>query len=187
MHKVICAMGTSLDGYVVGPDGRFDWSAPDEETFGFVLEEFRRVGVHLLGRRLYETMRYWELPENEPSWGEAEREWAALWRTVPKVVFSLTLPAVDGTCRLATRDLAEEIAAWREQPGDGDIAVGGADLAQQAAGLGVVDEYQLRVYPVLVGGGTPLFPREGRRVDLDLVESRDFAGGVRWSRYRVVR
>jgi dihydrofolate reductase len=185
MRRVTFSMGLSLDGYTVGPDGRFDWSAPDEELFRFATDEVRRLGVHLLGRRLYETMRYWDTADEDPSLGEPEREFTRLWVALPKVVFSRTLSAVEGSYRLATGSLAEEIERWRAEPGEGDIALGGATLAAEAAELGLVDEYGLRIHPVLVGGGTPFFPRAEQRADLDLVDSRAFAGGVTCLRYRV--
>jgi dihydrofolate reductase len=179
-------MGTSLDGYIVGPDGRFDWTAPDPDVFRFWIDEIRSVGVHLLGRRLYETMLYWETAEPE-SFDDAEVEWAALWNPLPKVVFSTTLSEVQGSARLASGDLAEEIERLRAEPGEGDIAIGGATLAAQVAALGLIDEYQVMVHPVLVGGGTPFFARNERRVDLELVESRTFSSGVVYLRYRVTR
>ena len=187
MRRVTYSMGVSLDGYIIGPDGRFDWTAPDEELFASHLEEIKQVGVHLMGRRLYETMLYWETADQEPSLGKAELEWAARWKPLPKVVFSTTVSAVQGYARLAAGSVAEEIAQLRAEPGEGDIAVGGARLAAVAAGLGLIDEYVIRVHPVLVGGGVPYFPREERRVDLHLVETRKFVAGVVYYRYRVAR
>ena len=187
MRKVTYSMGVSLDGYIVGPDGGFEWSAPDEEAFGFVTEEIREVGAHLLGRRLYETMLYWETADQDPSLDAATLEWAALWKRIPKVVFSATLPAVQGNARLASGGVGEEIERLRAEPAEGDIAIGGAALAAQVAALGLIDEYLVRVYPVLVGGGIPFFPRDERRVDLDLVETRTFSAGVVYLRYRVAR
>ncbi|HWP63385.1 MAG TPA: dihydrofolate reductase family protein [Candidatus Binatia bacterium] len=187
MRNVTYSMGVSLDGYIVGPDGRFDWTAPDEEVFRFWIDEIRGVGVHLLGRRLYETMLYWETAEDEQSLDEAELEWAALWKPLPKVVFSRTLTAVEGNARLAAGSLAEEIERLRAEPEEGDIAIGGATLAAEAAALDLIDEYRLVVYPVLVGGGIPYFPHRERRVDLALVETRTFDSGVLYLRYRVVR
>ena len=187
MRSVTYSMGVSLDGYIVGPDGGFDWSAPDAEVFRFWIDEIREVGVHLMGRRLYETMLYWETADQDPSLDDAEREWTALWKPLPKVVFSTTLPAVQGNARLATGGLAEEIERLRAEPGEGDIAIGGATLAAEAAELGLIDEYRAMVHPVLVGGGTPYFPRRERRVDLELVETRTFGSGVVYLRYRVAR
>jgi dihydrofolate reductase len=186
MHRVTYSMGTSLDGYIAGPDGGFDWTAPDPDVFRFWIDEIRSVGVHLLGRRLYETMLYWETVEQE-SLDDAELEWAALWNPLPKVVFSTTLSEVQGSARLASAGLAEEIERLRAEPGDGDIAIGGATLAAEAATLGLIDEYQVMVHPVLVGGGIPFFARNERQVDLELVETRTFSSRFVYLRYRVRR
>jgi dihydrofolate reductase len=187
MRHVTYSMGVSLDGYIVGPDGTFDWTAPDEDVFRFVTDEIKDVGVHLLGRRLYETMLYWETADQDQSLGDSLLEWAAIWKRLPKVVFSTTLSVVQGNARLASGGLAEEIQRLRAEPGEGDIAIGGAALAAQAAALDLIDEYRARVYPVLVGGGIPFFPRREGRVDLDLVETRTFSSGVVYLRHRVVR
>ena len=187
MHSVTYSMSMSLDGYIVGPDGRFDWTAPDPDVFRFWIEDIRGVGVHLWGRRLYETMLYWETAEQEQSLDDAELEWAALWNPLPKVVFSTTLSDVRGNARLASGGLAEEIERLRAEPGDGEIAIGGATLAAQAASLGLIDEYRVMVYPVLVGGGIPFFAPDERRVDLELVGTRTFSSGVVYLRYRVAR
>src|SRR5690242_7734824 len=130
MPKVIYSMGgVSADGYIVGPDGRFDWAAPDEELHRFHNDQTRELGGHLLGRRLYETMVYWETAEQNPS--EIERDFARIWQALPKVVFSRTLDAVEGAqTRLARADLRTELAAL-----EGDVAIGGAGLAAEAARL----------------------------------------------------
>ena len=186
MPSVTYSMSASLDGYIVGPDGGFDWTMPDE-VFRFWIDDIRQVGVHLMGRRLYETMLYWETADQDQSLGDAEREWAALWKPLPKVVFSTTLSAVQGNARLASGGLAEEIERLRAEPGEGEIAIGGATLAAEAAELGLIDEYRVMVYPVLVGGGIPFFPRRERQVDLELVETRTFSSRVVYLRYRVAR
>ena len=187
MRSVTYSMGISLDGYIVGPDGDITAPPPDEEVWRFVKDEIRQVGVHLLGRRLYETMLYWETADHEPPLDDAELEWAAHWKPLPKVVFSTTLSAVRGNARLASDGLAEEIGRLRAEPGEGDIAIGGATLAAEAAALDLIDEYRVRVYPILVGGGIPFFPQRERRVDLELVESRTFSSRVVYLRYRVAR
>jgi dihydrofolate reductase len=186
MRSVTYSMAVSLDGYIVGPDGQFDWSIPDEELFSFATDETRRIGVMLLGRKLYETMLYWETAD-QASLDDSELEWIAIWNPLPKVVFSTTLAAVQGNARLAAGGLAAEIERLRAEPGDGDIGIGGATLAAEAAALGLIDEYQARVYPVLVGGGIPFFPQRERRVDLELLETRTFSSKVVYLRYRVVR
>ena len=185
-RRVTYSMGMSLDGYIVGPDGEITAWAPDAEVWQLVLGEIQEVGVHVMGRRLYETMLYWETADQDPSLDERELEWAALWKPLPKVVFSNTITAVQGAARLASDGLAAEIERLRAEPGDGDIAIGGATLAAEAAALGLIDEYRVRVYPILVGGGIPFFPQGEQRVDLELVENRTFSGVVSL-RYRVVR
>lgn len=187
MRSVIYSMGVSLDGYIVGPDGRFDWTAPDEEVFRFAIDEIRTVGVHLLGRRLYETMLYWEAADADPALGFSTGEWGPLWRALPKVVFSTTLSEVEGNARLASGGVAEEIEQLRAEQADGDIAIGGATLAAHAAELGLIDEYRARVHPVLVGGGIPFFRQAERRVDLELVETHTFRSKIVYLRYRVAR
>ncbi|MGW3820571.1 dihydrofolate reductase family protein [Streptomyces sp. NPDC005046] len=187
MRSVTYSMSVSLDGYIVGPDGDFSWTTPDEEVFRFWIDEIREVGVHLLGRRLYETMLYWETADQDPSLDDSMLEWAALWNPLPKVVFSTTLSAVQGSARLASGGLAEEIERLRAEPGEGDIAIGGATLAAEAAASGLIDEYRAVVYPVLVGGGIPYFPQREHRVDLELVETRTFNSKVVYLGYRVAR
>jgi dihydrofolate reductase len=185
MRKVIYSMGVSLDGFIAGPGGEIDWSAPDEELHRFHNEQVREVGAHLLGRRLYETMVYWETADEDPSLGETELEFAGIWKDLPKVVFSTTLEKVEGNTRLLRDGLAEEVARLKEEPGK-DLAVGGAGLASTLIELGLVDEYRLFVSPVVLGGGTPYFPPLEERIDLQLVETRTFGSRVVYLRYRRV-
>ncbi|MGU3411263.1 dihydrofolate reductase family protein [Microbacterium sp. M1A1_1b] len=188
MKRVTYSMGMTADGFITGPDGGFDWGAPDAEEFRASIDEIHGVDVHLLGRKLHETMVYWEDPVQAATWDEAEREWADLWNALPKVVFSRTLPSVDASnTRLATGTVAQEIERLRAEPGDGEIAIGGATLAAAAAELGLIDEYRVRVSPVLVGGGTPFFARLERQVDLELLSSRTFRMGTVALRYGVRR
>ena len=177
MRNVIFSMGVSLDGYIAGPDGAFDWAAPDDELHRFHNEQTRELGAHLCGRRLYETMVCWERPDD--SRGATEREFADVWQRLPKIVFSSTLAAVEGNARLATGDPAEELARL-----EGDIAVGGAGLAATLIEGGIVDEFRLFVNPVIAGGGTPFFPALHHRIDLELVETRTFGSRVTYARYR---
>jgi dihydrofolate reductase len=185
MRRVTYSMGVSAGGYIVGPDGRFDWTARDAGVFRFHIDEIRGIGVHLMGRRLYETMLYWETADRDPSLDDAELEWASLWKPLPTAVFSSTLTAVQGNARLTSGGLAEEIERLRAEAGEGGIAIGGATLAAEAAASDLIDEYRPLVYPVLVGGGIPYLPQRKRRVDLALVETRAFGSGVVYLRYRV--
>lgn len=180
MPNLISAMSVSADGYIAGPDGTFDWAMPDEELHRFHNAQTRTLAGHLLGRRLYETMVYWETADDP---ADTSREFAEIWRALPKVVFSRTLDAVEGTnTTLARGDLRAELAALQASV-QGDVAVGGAGLAAEAARLDLIDEYRLFAYPVAVGGGTPFFPRD-HRVDLELVETRTFSSRVVYLRYR---
>ena len=187
MRSVTYSLAVSLDGYVVGPDDSLDWSEPDEDVFRLATDEVREAGVHLLGRRLYETMLYWETADQNPTLDYSTVDFAAIWVALPKVVFSTTLSAVQGHARLASADLANEIERLRAESAEGNIAIGGATLAAEAAALGLIDEYRVRVYPVLLGGGIPFFPRREDRVNLDHVETRTFSSGVVYLRYRVAR
>jgi len=188
MRKVTYEMSASLDGYVVGPDGTFDWGAPTDEVFGFFMDQLRAVDVHVLGRNLYETMSFWRTVDRDEL-PALQQEWADLWNPLPKVVLSRTLDEIadDPSARLATDDLAAEVDRLRREPGDGDIAIGGATVAAQLAELDLIDEYQVRICPVLVGGGLPYFAHDRRHVDLELVETRPFDSGDVFLRYRVRR
>jgi dihydrofolate reductase len=183
VSRVIYSMSVSLDGYVAGPDGEIDWSAPDEELHRFHNARVRELGAQICGRRLYETMLYWERPDVTRSGDDVEREFAGIWQALPKVVFSTTLEAVEGNWRLASGGIAEEVARLKDEH-RGDIGVGGANLAASLIELDLVDEYQLFVAPVVLGGGTPFFPPAQRRIELELLETRTFAARVVYSRYR---
>jgi dihydrofolate reductase len=183
MRKVIYSMTVSLDGFIAGPRGEIDWSAPDEQLHRFHNERVRELGAHFCGRRLYEEMLYWETADANPSAAEHELEFARIWKNLPRIVFSKTLETVQGNARLATDGVAEEVAKLREQPGK-DLAVGGAGLASTFIELDLVDEYQLFVSPVVLGAGTPYFPALDERIELELVETQTFASRVVYMRYR---
>ena len=182
MAKLIYSMNPSLDGFISGPDGNFDWSAPDEELHLFHNERISALGGHLLGRRLYETMVYWETAHEDPAVTDYMLEFADIWQALPKVVFSKTLTKVVGNTRLARGGIAEEAAALMERTGK-DIGIGGAELAEAAMKLGLVDEFRLFVNPVLAGGGKPFFPDLDRTIPLMLEETRTFGGRVVYLRY----
>jgi dihydrofolate reductase len=183
VRKVIFSMGASLDGFIAGPGGAIDWTAPDAELHRFHNEQTRELGTHLCGRRLYEAMVYWETAEETESLGAPELEFARIWKALPKIVFSRTLQTVAGNARLARAGVAEELATLKEETGK-DIAVGGAGLASTLTQLGLIDEYRLFVSPVVLGGGTPFFPPLDERIHLELVETRTFGSRVVYLRYR---
>jgi dihydrofolate reductase len=185
MRRVIHSMSVSLDGFIAGPEGEIDWSAPDEELHRFHNDQTRELDAHLCGRGLYEEMTYWETADEDPSAPDYVVEFARIWKRLPKIVFSNTLETVVGNSRLAVGDVAEEVARVKAEPG-GDVGVGGAGLASSLTQLGLIDEYRLFVIPVVLGGGTPFFPPLESRIDLELVETRTFASRVVYLRYRRV-
>jgi dihydrofolate reductase len=183
-RKLIYSMTVSLDGYIAGPDGAIDWSVPDEELFLLHTQQVQELGVHLCGRRLYETMVYWETAQESPLAAD-QVEFAQTWKALPKVVFSTTLQSVVGNTRLARDGVGEEVSRLEEQPGK-DIGVGGAGLAATCIELDLIDEYRLFVSPVVLGGGTPYFPPLEKEIDLELVETKTFGSRVVYLRYRRV-
>ena len=176
MRSLIYSMTVSLDGYIAGPDGAIDWSAPDEELFGFHTVQVEETGVQLCGRRLYETMAYWETADEGPLAADHVR-FAKIWKALPKVVFSTTLDGVVGNSRLASDGVGEEVSRLKAQPGK-DIAVGGAGLARACMELGLIDEWRLFISPVLLGGGTPYFPPLEETINLELVDTQTFGARV---------
>jgi dihydrofolate reductase len=185
MRKLIYSMGVSLDGFIAGPDGEIDWSAPDEELHRFHNRRTRESGAHLYGRRLYEEMLYWETADQNPSASDVELEFARIWKEIPKIVVSTTLDRVEGNARLVKDGVAEEVARLKEQPGK-DLAVGGAGLAATCMKLDLVDEYRQFVSPVVLGGGTSYFPALDERINLELVETKTFGSRVVYLRHRRV-
>jgi len=183
MGKVIYSMTVSLDGYIAGPGGDIGWSAPDEELFRFHTERVRALGAHLCGRRLYETMLYWETAHEDPALPGDQLEFARIWQALPKVVFSRTLDTVTGHARLARDGLAEELSALKREH-DADLEIGGAALAGELMRLGLVDEYRAFISPVVLGGGTPFLPSLEQPIALQLVETRTFGSRVVYARYR---
>jgi dihydrofolate reductase len=179
---LIYSMSVSVDGFITDREGAFGWTAPDDELFGFHLEQVRELGGYLCGRRLYETMLVWE---TDPSLRDTElgAAFADVWCAIPKVVFSRTLDSVQGNARLADASVAEEAAAALDAT-ENDVSIGGAGLAAAAIELGLVDELRMFRVGVVVGGGTPFLPPVTEHVPLDLIETRTFGSRVIYERYR---
>ena len=185
MANLIYSAIASLDGYVEDSDGRFEWAEPDAEVFGFVNELERPIGTYLFGRRMYETMVSWEHSPVDDGVSVVERDFALIWRATDKVVYSRTLPSVTSARTRIERDFDAADVRHLKTTAARDLAVGGANLAGQAIRSGLVDEFQLLIVPVVVGGGKSWLP--GRlRFDFELLESRRFASGVVFLRYRPV-
>lgn len=181
---LIYSMSVSVDGFIAGRDGAFGWSFPSEEQFRFHLAETRELGGFLCGRKLYETMLPWE---TDPSMREDELQaaFADAWCALPKVVFSRTLDRVQGNARLAEASVAEEAAA--ALAATEMVGIGGAGLAAEAIGFGLVDELRMFRNPIAVGGGTPFLPPVTEAVQLSLVETRTFGDRVVYERYQRVQ
>jgi dihydrofolate reductase len=182
---LIFSMSVSVDGFIADREGGIGWGVPSDELFRFHTEQVGGLGGYLLGRKLYEMMLVWE---TDPAMRDDELKdaFADIWCALPKVVFSRTLDHVQGNARLADASVAEEVAAALDAT-DKPVSIGGAELAAQAIGLGLVDELRMFRHPVVVGGGTPYLPPVAEHVPLDLVETRTFASGVIFERYARAR
>jgi len=183
MAKLIYSAITSLDGYVADAQGNFDWAQPDEEVYAFVNDLERPIGTYLFGRRMYETMVYWETPPDLVHQPHVVHDFAQIWRTADKIVYSRTLERPSSARTRIERDFDPEAVRHMKASAERDITVGGAGLAAQAIRAGLVDEYQLFLTPVVVGGGTRALPDDAR-VQLELFDHRRFGNGVVHLRYR---
>ena len=183
MGDLIYSALQSLDGYVADEEGGFRWAMPDDEVHAFVNELTRPIGTYLFGRRMYEVMAVWERPEELPGMTQAMRDFAALWRITDKVVYSRTLDSVSTESTRLEREFGPDAVRALKESSEADLAIGGPHLAAEAFRARLVDELQIFVVPVIVGGGTSSMPA-GVRVDLELVEERRFDGGMAYLRYR---
>ena len=173
----------SLDGYVADERGNFDWAAPDEEVHRFVNDLSRPIGTFLLGRRMYETLRYWEDPPGLDSQPSVIQDFAAIWRSADKVVYSRTLERASTARTRVERDFDPEQVRGMKAAAKQDVSVGGPHLAAEAMRAGLVDEFHLFVVPVIVGGGNRALP-DGVLLALELADERRFAGGALHLHYR---
>ena len=184
MAKLIYSAMASLDGYVEDEQGRFEWAAPDDEVHGFVNDLERPIGVYLYGRRMYETMVYWETAGTAGDGPAVTRDFAEIWRAADKVVYSRTLQTVSSARTRIERDLDLDAVRRLKETSGSDISIGGAELAGQAIAAGLVDELHLLLGPVLVGGGKRALPGNVR-ARLELVGERRFRSGVVHLHYRM--
>ena len=181
MAKLIYSAIASLDGYIEDETGAFDWSAPDEEVHAFVNDLERSISTYLYGRRMYETMVYWETHDDQ---GAVARDYAEMWRAADKVVYSRTLQTVSSARTRIERGFDRDAVRRLKQSAGADIAVGGAELAGHAIGTGLVDECHLFLCPIVVGGGKRALP-DNVRAQLELLDERRFRNGVVHLHYRV--
>jgi dihydrofolate reductase len=184
MRRIVYALMVSLDGFVEGPGGDLGWSTPGEELHKYFNDLYLSgtIDTSLYGRRMYEIMAsYWPTVKDDSPAPDVEKEFARLWMKLPKIVYSNTLDRVDHNAKLVRKLVPEDIRSLKEQPG-GDIDIGGAELAASFMREGFIDEFQLYVHPVTLGGGKPMFPPEVQ-LKLRFVESRRFSCGVVMLRY----
>jgi dihydrofolate reductase len=187
MARLIYSMLTSLDGYTEDERGNFGWGAPaDEAVHSYINELASSVGTYLYGRRMYDTMAYWETAHTVPGQPQFVLDWARQWQAAEKIVYSRTLAEPRSARTRIEREFDPEAVRRLKADADRDITVDGPELAGHAIRAGLVDEFQPIVCPVLVGGGKRFFP-EGVRLDLDLLEARRFDNGVAVLRYAVRR
>lgn len=184
MAKLIFSAITSLDGYIEDEAGTFDWAAPDDEVHSFLNDLERPIGTYLYGRRMYETMVYWETADVLRDQSPVAWDWTQLWRAADKVVYSRSLETVSSASSRIERDFDPSAIRAMKNTLERDITIGGPDLAAQAFRAGLIDQCQLFLTPVLVGGGKPALPTKVR-LDLDLVTERRFDSGVVFLDYRV--
>ncbi len=183
MAKLIYSAIASLDGYIADKDGNFDWAVPDEEVHAFINDLERPVGHYLYGRRMYETMVGWETDPTLADQSPLMRDFSEIWQAADKIVYSRTLEAVSTSKTRIERDFDPEAVRRMKGSVGRDLAVGGADLAAQAFGAGLVDECHLFVVPIVVGGGKRSLP-DDVRLKLELLDERRFANGTVYLRYR---
>jgi dihydrofolate reductase len=183
MAKLIYSAITSLDGYTADTDGNFDWAAPDDEVHRFVNDLERPVGTYLYGRRMYDVMAYWDTAHAAPDQSPATLDYAAVWQAADKVVYSRTLESPSTARTQVERDFDPSVVRQMKATAAHDMSVGGPELAAEALRAGLVDEIQLFVNPVVVGGGTRSLP-DDIRVGLELLDEHCFGNGVVYLRYR---
>jgi dihydrofolate reductase len=184
MGKLIYTAITSLDGFIEDEDGTFDWAAPDEEMHSFVNELERPIGTYLYGRRMYETMVFWETATNDDQ-PSVFRDYAEIWRSATKVVFSRTLKVVASARTSIEETFDTETIRQMKASARDDLAIGGAELAALAFRACLVDECHLFLNPILVGGGKNALPTKVS-TRLELLEEGRFGSGAVHLRYRVI-
>ena len=183
MGKLIYSMITSLDGYAEAAEGGLGTGADDEEVHTFIGDVFRPVRTFLYGRRMYETMVYWETAHLEPDQPPHILQYAADWQAADKIIYSTTLESVSSARTTIERSFDPDAVRKLKAESDHDLSVDGPNLAAQAIRAGLVDEYHLLMTSSVVGGGKRFFP-DGVQLDLDLVEQRAFKSGLIYARYR---
>jgi len=184
MAQLIYIANLSLDGYTEDMEGKFDWTDhPDEEGFRFITNLVRATGTHLYGRRMYETMMVWETDPNLAAESPLNRDFAEIWQTADKIVYSRTLEAVSTRKTQIVRNFNPEAIRQLKEAVEHDILIGGPEFAAHAFRSGLIDECHLFLVPIIVGGGKPTLP-DNVRLELELLDERRFGNGAVFLRYR---
>jgi dihydrofolate reductase len=183
MARLIYSAISSLDGYIEDREGNFDWAAPDEQVHRFINDLERTAGTHLYGRRMYETLVVWETDPSLAADSPITRDFAEIWQAANKIVYSRTLQTASTRRTQIERDFDPEAIRQLKETVEQDIIIGGPALAAHAFRAGLIDECQLFLTPIIVGGGKPCLPASVR-LELELLEERRFDNGVVFLRYR---
>ncbi len=184
MAKLVYLTNASLDGYIEDEHGAFDLYEPDDDVFAVMTALLRSFSTFLYGRRLYETMCVWETNPVLARQSDLAADFASAWQAADKIVYSTTLTAVSTTATRLERDFEPDAVQELKATATGDLIIGGANLAARAFAAGLLDECQLFVWPMIVGGGKPALPA-GIRTELELLDEHRFANGVVHLRYRI--
>jgi dihydrofolate reductase len=185
MARLIYSMMVTLDGFVATADGGLDWVIIDEELHSFANDQAREAGAFLYGRRMYEVMQYWQTADADASIPAYMAEFARIWKRTPKVVFSRTLESVGENARLVRDGAVEEVERLKQDT-DGQLTIGGPDLASTFVARGLIDEFRPIVHPVAIGSGKPFLRPFGEQIDLKLLETKSFGSGATYLAYERV-
>jgi dihydrofolate reductase len=177
MGRLLYMLNVSLDGYIESPEGSLDWATIDDEIHGWFNRRTEELDASIYGRRMWDTMVYWQTADELPDQNPVELEFARIWQAMPKIVFSHSLESVVGNARIVSGDVADELASLRESF-PGYIDVSGANLAGQFIERGLVDEFTLVVHPIALGGGKRFWPESMDRTALRLADTTRFTSGV---------
>lgn len=186
MAKLIYSAIMSLDGYIEDESGRFDWAAPDEEVHAYINDIERSAGTFLIGRKMYEIMKFWEIDPIPADWPPIMRDYAQIWQSAEKIVYSKALETVESPRTRIERDFDPRIVRQLVTSAPRDVTIGGPNLAQHAFQAGLVDECHFYIVPILVGGGKPCLPKD-LRIDLSLLKTHHFSNGTVHLHYHVVK
>jgi dihydrofolate reductase len=184
MAKLIYSAITSLDGYIEDPEGKFEWAEPDEELHAFVNDLERPIGTYLYGRRMYETMVFWESPPALTAQPPYVQDFAEIWQKADKLVYSKQLQTLTSAKTRIERNFDPESVRRLKATAGADLSVGGPELAAQAIKAALIDEYHLFLAPVLVGAGKRSLPGNDVQVNLELLDQLRFRNGTVYLRYR---